>query len=582
MVQEMDPSKEHQQNPDPFGEYLSPIPTSIYTRDGYVVDTSGLVWRTPPQFGSRKLDWTKVQSTPAMLRVLMGYIAAKMKGRSEGYAVNEFTRLAAVKDFSLLTCPWEQNGEIVLADLLRVMRHLEMSYPKVWGCYFEAVRRLFRWAAGKGIPGFTLETCDDLERAKVKKRIPLVVRLNVAPGAPRSKAAKNRRVYSEIDLTLITAYFFRAEAILRSGQALYRRVDPNSKWAKEGRHGVVRMHGELMCPSTVDYSNLTLGWLALRFGDRPDAFRKLRESHFEFIQEGEVTLAQIRMPESKIRHSDHKAAHGPLPLGDDLARLVPDVIARNRAIRERLGLDNNLDWPLFMVAQDGKGSWVRKRSALPHDDPTKSAEKSTITLIYDLQNLFRVLQVPDGEGGVIVPTYYSFRDGIVTNWILSGKDPAVMAELHGKQLRSLQPYNAPGVRFVERLDTVPELKQLADAFSPNDPLRQAEVDQQELIQEPFVEIDDEHSVIGFTGRCGCIGAPSCPITMNGSVDCYLCPGFQAIVEGPHKKVFATLWARREAMIRRGLPEREYKRYDRQLAACGAVITKIEYMAEAAG
>lgn len=580
MVREKIHSNKFQSNPELFNEYLPPIPTSIRTRDGYTVDTSGLVWRTPPQFGSRQLDWTKVKATPAMLRVMMGYVCSKLKGRSEGYAVNEFTRLTAIKDLRLLTRPWGRNGEIVLADLLRVMRHLEMNYPKVWGCYFEAVRRFYRWATGKGVPGFTSETCDDLERVRVKKRIPLVVRLNIAPGAPRSKAAKNRRVYSESDLTLITAYYLRAEAILRSGQVLYRPVDSAEKRIKEGSFGLVRMHGVLMCPSTVNMSDLALGWLALQFGDRPNAFRKLRESHFEFIQEGEVTLAQIRMPESKIRHSNHRVTQGALPLGDDLARLIPDVIAKNRAVREHLGMDNSLDWPLFMVAQDGRSSCVRKRTALPHDDPTKQAEKSTITLLYHLQALFKVLRVPDGNGGVIVPTFYSFRDGMVTNWILSGKDPEVMAALHGKQMRSLQAYNAPGVRFVERLDSVSELKLLSRAFEPNDPIHQAKVDPKELIQEPFVEVDKEHTMIGFTGRCGCVGAPSCPITMNGSVDCYLCPAFQAIVEGPHKKVFNELWARREAMMRRGLPEREYRRYDRHLAACGAVITAIESLPEA--
>ncbi|GLH68234.1 hypothetical protein GETHED_25980 [Geothrix edaphica] len=512
-----------------------------------------------------------------MLRVLMGYVAALLQGKSERHALTEFRRILSIKNWDILTEPWERTEEIELADILAVQRHLRELYTGAWRDYFSVVRRLYSWAAGKGIPGFTKYVCVQLKQVRIDAPVPLVKRLEAAPGAPRSKAAKNREVYDVTTLTVIAAYFNKAEGLLRDGQVLYRPLRSGETRRTEGKYCVIRKGGQLLRPSHVGIADLVLGWLAWRFGDRPDAFRKLRESHFEFIEvEGETALAQIRMPESKIRHADYKAIQGPLPMGNELARLVPELIAENREIRARVGLDNSLDWPLFMTAQEGTGSWARKVYGLPHEDLAKGFEKPANVLLTDLRTLFEALRIPDGKGGVIVPTFYSFRDGFVTNHILSGTPLEVIAALHNKQVQSIRPYFGPGVRLTERLNQVPEFSQLAECFEPNEPIHADEVEPEKLVPfPPWLEIDKQGTQVGGTGRCGCIGASGCPIAMNGSIDCYVCPTYTPIVEAPHQKVYDALWARREVLIHRGLPEAEYKRYDRHLAAMGVVIMKIQ-------
>lgn len=568
---------------DFLAEVLPPIPATIKVREGYYIDTSGLAWLLPAQIsGTIPIEWSRIQTTPTMLRVLMGYVVAKLKGKSESYAATEYRRFSSIKDWSLLTGPWEQNGEIGLVDILAVQRHLQEAYAGVWKDYFGVVKRLYAWAAGKGVPGFTETVRDQLKRVKVGATASFVKRLDVSPGTPRNQATKNREAYDPSTFTLIAAFYHKAEGILRNGKVLYCQVRPEETGAKEGKRGVIYKEGRLMRPSPVGVSHLVVGWLAWRFGDRPDAFRKLRESHFEFIEvDGETVLAQIRMPESKIRHANYKAIQGPVAMGDELARLVPELITKNRALRERLGLDNTLDWPLFMVAQEGAASRLRKLYPHAHEDLVKNSEAGYMSFYHMLKTLFEALQVPNGRSGVIVPTFYSFRDGFTTNHIQAGTPPEVVAALLGKQVPSLAPYYKPGVRFTERLDLVPGFTHLAEAFTPEDPIPLAEVEPEALVPLPaYVEIDEAKTKVGATGRCGCIGAPSCPITMNGSTDCYLCPAFRAIVEGPHQAVLDALWARREALIRRGLPEAEYMRYDRHLAAIGVVIMKIHRMEEA--
>ncbi len=578
---ETKPSLDLPQDPLPnaLAEVLQPIPASIKVREGHYIDTSGFVWRMPPVLGLGSIDWTRIQTTPTMLRVLMGYVAALLIGKSERYAIGAYARFSSIKDWSLITDPWELNGEIGLADLLVVQRQLKEACGGAWKDYYSTLRRLYVWAAGKGVPGFTEAVCDQLDRAKFGSDVSFVKRLDVAPGAPRSKASKNRTEFNEPTYALIAAYYHKAEGILRNGQMLFRPVKAEEEGAKEGVNCVIRKDGILLRPVNIGLSHLVLGWLAWRFGDRPDAFRKLRESHFEFIEtDGEIVLAQIRMPESKILHANYKATLGPVAMGDELARLVPEFIAGNQAIRERVGLDNTLDWPLFMVALEGQSSWHRKRTTIPHMDPTTRVVKSPNTMRRDLQNLFEALQIPDGKGGFIVPIFYSFRDGFATNLIQAGTPPDVVAALRGTQVQSIRPYYKPGVRFIERLNLVSEFTQLAEMFVPADPITMNEVELEALVPvPPYVEIDEEGTQVGFTGRCGCIGAPSCPITMNGSADCYPCPAFRAIVEGPHQAVYDALWARREGLIRRGLPKQEYSRYDRNLAAIGVVIMKIQRM-----
>ena len=120
----------------------------------------------------------------------------------------------------------------------------------------------------------------------------------------------------------------------------------------------------------------------------------------------------------------------------------------------------------------------------------------------------------------------------------------MVAALHNKQVRGLVPYWKPGIRFVkDQLDGVPEFSMMAACFQAAEPIHSDEVEPEALVPlPPWVELEDG-TKIGGTGRCGCVGSP-CPITMNGSVDCYICPKFRGIVEAAHRQVHAALWATR--------------------------------------
>jgi hypothetical protein len=568
---------------------LPPIPPAILTREDYLCDTTGMIWRLPPTLCTKTIDWDVIQTTPRMLRVLMGYVASKLEGRSEIYASSEYFRMTTIRDWNLLTDPWDKHGRIELADVLAVKRHLEDRCGSIGDEYFMVVKRLYAWAADMGVSGFSEEECDDLKRVQRQQPVCFVARTAVAPGAPKSKPTLNRQCYTDAEMTLIAARYLQVERKVRDGETLYRPIGDRDRGrrGKEGKYGVISKNGVLVRPTPVGLPHIVLGWLAWNYGDRPAAFRKLRESHFEFYGAGEVLVGQVRlpesddtaqitMPESKQRHADYRSTQDPLPLDDNLTRLVPELIAQNRAQRERLGKDNNLDWPLFFVPQEGCAAHFRKRRALPHSDPTQNQLKGSVSLNDMLKLLFEVLQVPDGKGGVIVPTFYSFRDGVVTNMIARGIPLEVIADLHNKTLKALAPYNKPGISFVKTLDGVPEFSETAAAFEIAEPIRERELIPEETL--PYFDVDG--TLFGKFGRCGCIGA-SCPVAYNGSMDCYLCPAFRATVEGPHARVYERLWQVRKAMIEVGLPEREYTRYDNHLRAITVTLKRIRLIDEAA-
>lgn len=565
---------------DQLAKAMPPIPLLIGSRQDFEISTIGLVWNMPPPLVPSKLQWESIRTTPELRRVMMGYVAMLLAGKSERYAVGEYIQMGRVKDWTPITETWESKGVIDLACVLAIRRQLEEAFPKPWKLYFGTVKRLCLWACGMRVPGFTQGLCDDLGQLKGSRTLSFLAQVTVAPGATRTRPTKNRRAYGEHEFPLMAAYFLSAEGQLRAGRTLFRHFREGEIQREEGFHGFGRINGVLMRPSVVGLRHLVVAWLAWSYGDRPEAFTKLRESHFEFFEADGVQCAHIRMPRSKQKHGDYRAIQGPLSLNEHLIRLVPELIKENRAQRERLGIDQDQDWLLFPVTQEGPGVGGRKKFKVFHEDPAMNVRKSSCSLLQDLKLLFEVLRIPDGQGGVIIPTFYSFRDGNVTNWIARGLPPNMVAEIHGKKSsETLNHYNKPGVTFVGKLDEIPEYEALAAAFAPNQPVHQNKVPPAERVPEPaFLDIDGEGTFMGFTGRCGCIGS-KCPIAMNGSIDCYLCPTFQATFEGPHEKVMDKLWDRRKTMLSAGLPEREYTRYDRHIVACGEVVRRIRAMME---
>jgi hypothetical protein len=373
---------------------------------------------------------------------------------------------------------------------------------------------------------------------------------------------------------MIAAHLFRTEKRWRAGETLYRPVlPPDGPLQRRGFTKIRMKDGVPMMPTEIDLIHFVVAWLAWNFGDRPLAFAKLRESHFESIESGGVRINQVRMPETKDKHGNPDALQGPVPMEDNLSRLVEELIAYNRKEREALGLDSGIDWPLLPATATGPMAIRRSKQLLPHDDAGLNAQATTKYLSYHLRQLFEVMQVQDADGKIIIPTFYSFRDGLTTTRLARGMPPMVVAIMGGrKTTRALHHYNKPGAAMVERMDRlVPQYGLLARTFQPAEPIQPSEIPTDAAI--PYIDLE-ESLFIGLVGRCGCVGS-GCPMSMNGAVECYVCPAFRAVTDGPHLKVLDTLERRRRRMVQEGLPAKEYERYDQHIVAVSEVIKRIK-------
>ncbi len=542
------------------------IPTKIRTGTGYLVDTSGPVWMTPPGFGN--MNWGIQGEIGALLRTHQAYAAALLDGRSESTAINFYSAFNTVAKFDgwrKVELQWLTCGVIDFPLMLALKKGLFEENPKTaWRDYGD-IRRWYYWAHGLRIPGFSAETVDRLKALNKRNYVPFVVQQQITPGAPRSRASKNRRCYTDTDFARIQSALLRMEGKLRSGEILFSTRTEFSSLPANIKAALLK--GSLH----IGYRHLVVGWLACMFGDRPKAFTMLRESDFEFFEADGVKVGTVRFSDEVKRSYGRltkPAKRAALPLNAELVRLVPKLLEENRVWAKKRGIDPHCDLPLFQSQRIKSFSTAR----MSHEDEAARMISTSTALSQRPQDLFGALNVKTSDGTVIVPTFYSFRDGNHTRWARKMPLDSVAAITGKKGIESFKHYMKPGIRHIARLDEVTEYTELAEYLQP--PVPTKAIAPQARIPAPFPYAEEGALRVGVEGGCGCFGG-DCPMAFDGSADCYVCHAFTPAVEGPHEWTLKVLVDRKTDMIARGLPRSEWTRYDRHIAAVGRVIQLVQ-------
>lgn len=542
------------------------IPAEIRTLSGYLVDTTSSTWLTPPH--CTNFYWDNFKGLGAFSRTLQAFAAALLDGKSEGYATifnSVCTAVATFGGWQVLATQWVTKGEIDFDTLLQVKEALLRGSPKTGGDDFGMLRRWYKWANGLRVPGFTDETLDRLESIKLGNKVPYFVGQKLVPGASKSRTSKNRRTYTDVDFSRIQAALLRLEARLNSGEIILSNGTDISLLQK-------RIHVALK-ERAIGTKHLVMAWLACMFGERPKALCSLRESSFKFYEVDGLQLGTVVFAADIKRNygKRHKPAErSKLPLNAELIRLVPRLITENRTWANIHGIEPDCDLPLFPIKI--RRGLSPARSTV--EDEGKRMTRDSQSISQDLKAVFRILNVHGSDGSLIIPTFYSHRDGNATRWSRAMPLESV-AEIHGKKgIASLKHYVKPGIRHVSTLDSVPEYTELAGLLKS--PVPTETIDPRARIPSPFPYVldgDGKHRV-GVEGGCGCFGS-SCPMAFDGTVDCYVCNAFTPVVEGPHDWTLKVLIDKKADMIDRGLPRTEWSRYDRHIAAVGEVIRLVQ-------
>ena len=544
------------------------IPHEISTVSGYLVDTTSPNWVTPPNFCN--MNWSGHGELGGLLRTLQTYAASLLDGRSEATADSfyiSFTRVSELDGWRNIASRWLTEGEINFSSMIGLKQNLFSDNPRTGWDYFSNIRRWYYWANGLRIPGFTDETVDRLQVLKGDDYIPFVTQDQVVPGRPKSKTGKNRRCYTDVDFARIQSALLHLEGRLNLGEVVL------STGRKFSSLPSILQANILKNSFHIGTTHLVLGWFACQFGDRPKAFSEVRESDFEFIEADGVKLGTVRFSEEIKRgygRLSKPAKRAALPLNQHLVRLVPKLIEENRAWANKNGISADCDLPLFPAKRITTSFGAPLRMTL--EDEGARYFRASNSLNKSLKALFGALIVKTSKETVIVPSFYSFRDGNHSRWTRKMPLESVAIIAGKKGTRSLNHYVKPGIRHLVRLDEVPDYTELAQAL--NAPVPMASIAPQARIPGPFPYAKDGVLRVGVEGGCGCFGG-GCPMAFDGATDCYVCPSFTPVVEGPHEWTLKVLIDRKAEMIERGLPKSEWTRYDRHIAAVGRVIQLVQ-------
>lgn len=542
------------------------IPAKIRTQAGYLVETRGLTWHTPPTVSN--FHWGEFQDLGIFLRVLQSYTAALLEGKSEDYSNNLYVAYKSVGSsggWKSLADKWITHGVVDFDSMLKIWKGLHQEHPKVAVTHFRWIRGWYLWAAELRIPGFTAETVDQLKEMNLGRDIAFLARQKLVPESIKSKSSKNRRTYTEVDFAKIQAALLHLEGRLNAGEIF---LGSGSDFLSLSKSAQSLLEKSAKIIST---KHLVLGWLACMFAERPRAYSLLRESSFEFYEVDGTQLGSVVFS-GEVKRSYGRcykpAERSKLPLVAQLVRLLPKLMKENRAWATDQGIDPDCDLPLFPIKHRSATGSMRKTL----DDEASRLTRDPGSLSGDLKGLFRVLNVRASDGTQIIPTFYSFRDGNHTRWTQVMPLECVV-EITGKSgIGSFKHYVKPGIRHVSILDTVPEYTDLVEQLKS--PVPTEALDPRARIPSPYPYVIDGKRRVGVEGGCGCFGG-SCPMAFDGTVDCYVCPAFTPVVEGPHEWTLKVLIDKKADMIQRGLPRSEWSRYDRHIAAVGQVIQLVQ-------
>lgn len=121
------------------------------------VDTTGAVW-AHPHFG--RIDWRKIELPEPLKQAMQHYVFHELEAGAPLSGFRCFNQLLAIQRAVDSEIPFPLTAERVLKLLAR------LDDPQL----FTQFRRFYRWATGRGIPGFDRLIMREIERLRVPVR----------------------------------------------------------------------------------------------------------------------------------------------------------------------------------------------------------------------------------------------------------------------------------------------------------------------------------------------------------------------------------------------------------------------------
>lgn len=481
-------------------EHWEPIPKSIITREGHVVDTSGLQWHLPTN-NSRYATCKFERIENLRFRyALMRYCIYVIKTVSAGSGYNvwvdchrllllanpEFNRVEAGNfEVELISCYERMIAAKRLDHTLYQVARVKSWY--LWGCqYLSEV-------------GFSAEYGSVLEALKI-------------PGGPKGEAVKNE----DVDAGPLHRTF--------ELQPLYNALHASS------------------CVDITDYQQRAALALFIAHGRNPANLTWLRESDLINVAPGlDEPCWVIRYPRIKKRLVNPRDDFVEVQLPTEFAPYIQDLIEVNRTLEPDnwMGIDpERFDRPLFFKVKVNSAALAAgQREAFFNYE---SGYFATL-----LQNfVFRHRIVTPLTGALLHLSPRRLRYTLATNLVKDGATRRQLAQiLDHTDLQHVQVYFDLAGDIVELLDKalVGPYAQILRFFKGDFIERGRNAVNEEDVGKhiPFVYVEGSPDIdLGVCGKHSLCA-------LHPPYSCYKCPKFQAYLDADHESVLVHLMNERE-------------------------------------
>lgn len=476
------------------------IPKSVISREGHVVDTSGLEWHMPTTSGKfATLNFLRIHNLKFRY-ALMRYCVHVIKTSSAGYA---YTTWVDCHRFLLLPNPEFNQSRIVDFEQALIAYYEKMISTA------RQEHKLYQTSRTKS---FYLWGCQYLSEVGFNAEYGSVLEALKIPGGPKGEAVKNE----DVD----TGPLHRVYEL----QPLYNALHTTT------------------CNNRFELEQRAALALFIAHGRNPANLSWLRESDLINVAPGlDEACWVIRYPRIKKRLLNPRDDFVEVHLPNEFAPYIQELIVTNRDVwpLPRLGVEvEGFDRPLFFNESGNKAAVISN-----HLDAYFNYDSGHFaTLLQEF--VLRHKIVSPLTNNLLHLSPRRLRYTLATNLVKDGATQRQLAQiLDHTDLQHVQVYFDLAGDIVELLDKAligPYAQMLrffkGDFIMPG----QKAVNEDDAGKHiPFVYIDDAPDIdLGVCGKHSLCA-------LHPPYSCYKCPKFQAYLDSDHESVLVHLINERE-------------------------------------
>lgn len=297
-------------------------------------------------------------------------------------------------------------------------------------------------------------------------------------------------------------------------------------------HAIHREVNNSFATGKISNRAFSLVWLFMAIGARPVQIADVKIKDFQNVGEN----YWIRVPRAKQRHVKRRTLFKDRPLIKDIAEVVEAWIVQVK----KMGMEKAPNTPSGELPLFPDWDQIDDNTTFLYHSDGGTLSKEVVSIFSSLKVLSHRTKAP------MRVTPQRFRYTLGTRAAMEKQGALVIAELlDHSNTQNVIVYTKATPHIIKILDEALScvLGELSNAFAgkivlhdfdtgrPDDPV--------ETIRVPRLD----HAVAGV-GRCGtCIGCDQ-----THPYGCYVCPNFEAWVEGPHREVLTDLLDERKRKL----------------------------------